>query len=293
MIGGRLAMAGAVVGLALTHTAGSQTVQSLSNTPNARNVYVVAHQDDWQVFMGDVVVDSMKSDRMATFIYLTAGDDGRDSVYWATRERAALASTRMAARTDSSLGGIDCRAIQVRGHAIRRCLLGRTESYFLRLPDGKRNGAGFPRYANQSMRRLRARKIPAMTAVDGSTTYHGWEDLVSTVGELINSGEGAALVHTTDPSVAANPHDHFDHRDAGLMVSQLRTQMSLSARYYVGYALATHAANRTNQQAREKTAVFLAYNDEMMRTDKNWSAYREHPGFYANCMTRTFARSPR
>lgn len=286
-------LAAGALTLVVVSIAASQGVKSLSNTTSVRNVYLVAHQDDWQVFMGDVVVDSMKSGGTATFIYLTAGDDGRDSVYWATRERAALASTRLAARTDSSLGGIDCRAIQVRGHAIRRCLLGRTESYFLRLPDGKRNGAGFPRYANQSMRRLRARKIPAMTAVDGSTTYHGWEDLVSTVGELINSGEGAALVHTTDPSVATNPHDHFDHRDAGLMVSQLRTQMSLGARYYVGYALATRAANRTNEQAREKTAVFLAYNDEMMRTSKSWSAYREHPGFYANSMARTFARSPK
>ena len=243
--------------------------------------------------MGDVVVDSMKRGGAATFVYVTAGDDGRDSVYWATRERGVLASTRMAIQSDSSPGKIDCRAVTVRGHAIRKCLLGRTESYFLRLPDGKRNGAGFPRYANQSMRRLRARKIAGMTAVDGSTTYSGWEDLASTVGELINPDKGTVLVHTTDPSVRANPHDHFDHRMAGVLVSQLRSQKSFDVRYYVGYALATHAANRTNQQAREKTAVFLAYNDEMMRADKNWSAYREHPGFYANCMTRTFARSPR
>ena len=243
--------------------------------------------------MGDVVVDSLKKGALSTFVYLTAGDDGRDSVYWATRERGALASARMAAGTDASPDEISCRAVLVRGHAIRKCLLGKTESYFLRLPDGKRNGAGFPRYSNHSMRRLRARKIAAMTAVDGSTTYNGWEDLVSTVGELIDAGEGAVLVHTTDPSVRANPHDHFDHRMAGVLVSQLRSQKSFNARYYVGYALATHAANRTNEQAREKTEVFLAYNDEMMRTDKNWSAYREHPGFYANCMTRTFARSPR
>ena len=283
-------IAGALT-LVVVSSAASQAVKSLLNTSSVRSVYVVAHQDDWQVFMGDVVVDSLKKGAPATFVYLTAGDDGRDSVYWATRERGALASTRMAAGTDASPG--DCRAVTVRGHAIRKCLVGGTESYFLRLPDGKRNGAGFPRYTNQSMRRLRARKIAAMTAVDGSTTYNGWEDLVSTVGQLIDAGNGAALVHTMDPSVRANPHDHFDHRMAGVLVSQLRSQKSFNARYYVGYALATHAASRTNEQAREKTAVFLAYNDEMMRTDESWSAYREHPGFYANCMTRTFARSPR
>jgi len=245
--------------------------------------------------MGDVVVEELRAGKPATFIYLTAGDDGRDSIYWQTRESAALASTRVAngsaiGRTDST----ECKPVVVARHTLRRCVLGATESYFLRLPDGQRNGSGFSRYNNQSLRRLRLSKISAITAVDGSATYESWDDLVSTVGELIGSDSGqSARVHTTDPSVAISPHDHFDHRIAGFLVAQLRKGRSLDVRYYVGYALSTRAPNRSSAQAREKTEVFLAYDQEMMRSNKKWSAYREHPAFYSECMMRTYARTPR
>jgi LmbE family N-acetylglucosaminyl deacetylase len=178
-------------------------------------------------------------------------------------------------------------------HAVRKCSLGDTESYFLRLPDGKRNGTGFARYNHQSMRSLRGKKINAITTVDGSATYQSWPDLVATIQELVDAGGKGVVVHATDPSIAANPHDHFDHRMTGLLVEDLRRHHLIGARYYAGYALATRAANRSNSEAREKTAIFLAYNSEMIRANKNWSAYREHPAFYSQCMARTYARSPR
>ncbi|HYS68969.1 MAG TPA: PIG-L family deacetylase [Gemmatimonadaceae bacterium] len=276
--------------------AAPRPVKPISNLGSSRrNTYIVAHQDDWQLFMGDVAVERFRKGAPATFIYLTAGDDGRDSVYWQTRERAALASVRVAsgtaiARSDST----QCRPVVVMKHTMRRCVLGNTESYFLRLPDGQRNGSGFSRHNNQSLRRLRVRKISAITAVDGSATYQGWNDFVSTVAELVSSDSGqSAQVHTTDPSVVVNPHDHFDHRIAGLLVAELRKNRSLDVRYYVGYALGTRAPNRSNAQARDKTEVFLAYDQEMMRGNRKWSAYSEHPRFYTECMMRTYVRTPR
>lgn len=277
---------------------GQDRVKSLLNEPTVSslrpNAFVVAHQDDWQVFMGDVAAKALRSGAPATLIYLTAGDDGRDSVYWQTRERAALRSTSIAGElTTADFDSVKCAPAVVMGHTIRRCVLGNTESYFLRLPDGRRNGAGFARYNHQSLRRLRLKKITTISAVDGSATYESWQDLVSTVKELLNeSNDQTILVHTTDPSITANPHDHFDHRMAGMLISELRKRSSLDVRYYVGYALATRAANRSNEQARVKTAIFLAYDQEMTRINKNWSAYREHPAFYTDCMLRTYARTP-
>lgn len=270
-------------------------VSSLSNARQRRTYIVVAHQDDWQLFMGDIVVQTLMTETPVTFIYLTAGDDGQDSSYWQTRERAALASTRVATglpavRSDS----LNCQSVPIVSHAIRKCVLGETDSYFLRLPDGRRNGAGFKRYGNQSMRRLRLRKIASLTTVDGSANYQSWDDLAWTVSSLIDTtAVTRVVVHTMDPSVAVNPHDHFDHRLAGLLVSDLKKRRDLSIRYYVGYALSTRAANRSNAQAQQKTSVFMAYDNEMMRSNRDWSAYREHPTFYSNCMLRTYARSPR
>jgi LmbE family N-acetylglucosaminyl deacetylase len=260
-------------------------------TVATRDVFVVAHQDDWQLFMGDVAEERLKVDDAASFIYLTAGDDGRDSSYWRTRERAALQSTRAALGTAIDADSIQCSDVIVRGHSIKRCLLGRTASYFLRLPDGRRNGAGFARSANQTMRKLRSAKIAGITTVDRSATYSGWKDLVATVGDLIrDSADAQITVHTFDPSITINPHDHFDHRAAGLVVTELRIP-AWNERLYVGYAVGTRASNRSSDAAREKTRLFLAYNDELIRANPKWNAYQEHPRFYSQCMTRTYART--
>ena len=80
---------------------------------------------------------------------------------------------------------------------------------------------------------------------------------------------------------------------AGFLVEDLRKRRVTGARYYEGYALASRAANRSNAEARVKTAIFLAYDAEMKRVNKDWSAYRERPAFYSQCMTRTYARAPR
>lgn len=256
-----------------------------------RDVFVVAHQDDWQLFMGDVAEERLRVDDAASLVYLTAGDDGRDSTYWRARERAALQSTRAALGTGVNGDSIQCSDVIVRGHSIERCLLGRTASYFLRLPDGKRNGTGFARYGNQTMRRLRSGKIADITTVDRSATYSGWKDVVATVGDLIrDSADARTTIHTFDPSITINPHDHFDHRAAGLVVTELRIP-AWEKRLYVGYAVGTRASNRSSDAAREKTRLFIAYNDELLRANPKWSAYQEHPGFYSQCMTRTYART--
>jgi hypothetical protein len=271
-------------------------VRYTSNSTAPRDVFVVAHEDDWQLFMGDVVAKRIRAGHSVTFVYLTAGDDGRDSLYWQTRERAALQSTRVAigpAAADSN--AISCSTREISDHTIQKCVTANTESYFMRLPDGKRNGAGFARHDYQSLRRLRGKKIGTIAALDGSATYHGWQDLKATISNLIGSDSTSAeiVVHANDPSIAANPHDHFDHRMAGLLVNDLRKGQTWNTDYYVGYALATRAANRSADDAREKTAIFLAYDKAMMRVNKSWSAYAEHPAFYSECMLRTYVRKAR
>jgi LmbE family N-acetylglucosaminyl deacetylase len=280
------------VALALVPAAAlSQTVVKYISNPSA-DVFVVAHQDDWQVFMGDVAA-SRAANGAVTFIYLTAGDDGRDPRYWVARERAALRSTRVALAS-AGAGEMDCQWISVRDHRVRQCTLGNDRSFFLRLPDGNRNGAGFSRYGYQSMRRLRSGKIAEITSVDSSAIYRDWDDLVATVRQLIeSSGQPNAVVHTMDPSIKVNPHDHFDHRIAGLIVDGLRATERWRVRYYVGYALTSRAPNRSNEQVRAKTAMFLAYDEEIQRENPKWSAYREHPAFYSQSMLRTYARSAR
>lgn len=268
-------------------------VRYISNLPRPVDVVLVAHQDDWQLFMGDVVARQVRTGKQVVFIYLTAGDDGRDSLYWATRERGALESTRVAvgaAVTDSTAD--QCSMANALEHVIRKCTIANTESYFLRLPDGRRSGTGFARHSHESLRKLRGKRIGSVSAVDGSTAYNGWADLISTVGVLVgeSSADQIVTIHTSDPSVVVNPHDHFDHRMAGLLVADSRRKNRWNVVYYAGYALATRAANRSRDQARLKTTLFLAYDTAMTRVNPKWSAYREHPAFYSECMLRTYGR---
>ena len=127
----------------------------------------------------------------------------------------------------------------------------------------------------------------------GSASYSGWNELMSTVGALVDADSTEVMVHTTDPSIASNPHDHFDHRMAGLLVSDLRKKKSVGAMYYVGYALGTRAPNRSADETRAKTELFLAYDRVMTAADRKWSAYQEHRAFYSACLQRTYVRSPR
>ena len=255
---------------------------------------IVAHQDDWQLFLGDVVARRVQTGGPVVFIYLTAGDDGRDSVYWTTREKGALASTRVAvgvAVTDSARD--QCSIVKALDHAIRKCTIANTESYFLRLPDGHRNGMGFAHHSYQSLRKLRLKRITSISALDGSAAYKGWADVMATVNVLIgeNSADRMVTVHASDPSVVVNPHDHFDHRMAGLLVYDLRKQNKWNVTYYTGYALSTRAPNRSEDQVRQKTSLFLAYDKVMTQANPRWSAYRERPAFYSQCMLRTYART--
>ena len=81
---------------------------------------------------------------------------------------------------------------------------------------------------------------------------------------------------------------------AGLLVADLRKVQSFEAIYYVGYALSTRAVNLSTAQTQAKTALFTAYDREMVAVNPKWSAYREHRAFYSGCMQRTYARkSPR
>jgi len=254
-------------------------------------VFLVAHQDDWQLFMGDVAFKGVRRGNHSLFIYLTAGDETRGEDYWRTRERAALQSTRVAANI-ADTGAISCSNIVVVAHVIHRCAVANTASYFVRLPDGGRSGHGFERNAFQSLRKLHAKKISVRT-VDSATTYSSWGDLTATIQQVIQGERkpgSQVTLHANDPNAAINPGDHSDHHLGGLVAARLRTNTGWGAIYYVGYALAGRPDNRTLVQTRQKTELFLVYDREMLLANRAWSAYADRPRFYSMCMLRTYAR---
>ena len=259
-------------------------------------MFIVAHQDDWQLFMGDVAFKAARRGNHLVLVYLTAGDENQATDYWRTRERAALQSTRLAAGISADTGATECTSSVVQSHAVRRCQMANTVSFFMRLPDGGRGGFGFERNAFQSMAKLRAKTISAIRTVDGSAAYSDWGDVVSTVRELVRREQPAAspvTLHANDPNPAINPRDHSDHRMTGFIGAALRKEKGWRTIFYIGYALAARPDNRSRSQARQKTALFLVYDREMLIANRGWSTYAERPRFYSMCMLRTYARQVR
>src|SRR5204862_4118028 len=112
---------------------------------------------------------------------LGTGTGGRKHPYYLARESGAETAIRFMADAGNSPGAENTSTAQLNGHPIYRTTDRNTVAYFLRLPDGNLTGAGFPNTGHQSLTRLAAGEIATLSAIDGSTTYRGWADLVATL----------------------------------------------------------------------------------------------------------------
>jgi hypothetical protein len=184
------------VGLLLTQEARAEDVRQQDRV----SFYFAAHEDDWQLFMNpSAFMDVTDAKTKTVFIHVTAGDAGvgmgkrgRKHPYYLARENGAEMAIRfMADAGEQPVDKVTSR-IQLNGHQIYRVSYRSTVTYFLRLPDGHPAGVGFPKTGYQSLERLAKAEIGVFSAIDGSTVYHGWTDLVSTLRAILDHERGQA-----------------------------------------------------------------------------------------------------
>jgi hypothetical protein len=158
-----------------------------------------------------------------------------------------------------------------------------TVSYFLRLPDGNIEGEGFPDTGFQSLLRLHDGAIKTMTAVDGSTVYRGWDDLVRTVRAIVDAErDRTPLVQIniaeTDPAI--NPGDHVDHLMTAHAALDAVKDLSCVRRVsYVDYASAKLPENLNTQQRDMESSVFAVTLAGVQAFDHG-TAWRHYDGSY-------------
>src|SRR5271167_860109 len=170
---------------------------------SSTNFYVVAHEDDWQLFMGlNAALDVPGADSKTVFVHITAGDAGLGTgtggtpmPYYLARENEALSAIRFLANLGVVGSGPSGAAstITINGKNLHRVVYRNTVAYFLRLPDGNVNGGkGYPSTGNQSLLLLDLGAIREISAIDGSAVYFGWADLVETLrGILLYEAHGS------------------------------------------------------------------------------------------------------
>jgi LmbE family N-acetylglucosaminyl deacetylase len=146
------------------------------------------------------------------------------------------------------------------GHVVYRVSYRNTVGYFLRLPDGNASGAGYEATGFQSLKRLASGENDVLQAVDASTTYHGWSDLVATLRALIAYERGRAAVaqiNVAETDARVNPNDHADHlMTAKAALDAVKDSSCVRRVYYVDYASSRLPQNLNAQQRDMESSVF-------------------------------------
>jgi hypothetical protein len=204
----------------------------------ALSVFVVAHPDDWQLFMNPDAFHAMNEPQeKAVFVHVSAGDAGKGlggepTPYYLAREEGALRAIRFMANAANATAalGADTRpeAVERAGHKLARHNYANAVAYFLRIHDGNIvNGDDFQEHP-LSLQRLRSGASAETKAIDGSATYGGWNDFVATLEAIIKSehAPGTALnLHIAELDEERNPGDHHDHRAVAFAMEEVAVRL--------------------------------------------------------------------
>ena len=219
------------------------------------NVYVSAHPDDWQLFMNpNAYHDLQNPENKVIFLHTTAGDAGTgtgNTSYYLAREEGSLRAIRFlcnAINYELKQGDqMNRTQIIINGHVILRYSYANAVAYFLRLPDGNYNGAGYPLHNHGSLKNFYDGSVTSISAIDHSATYNSTEELINTIAGIIKS-ETQSLenleFNIADTNAEINPNDHSDHLHTSLFMQKAAVNLGLkSVNLYQEYSTKAKAMN--------------------------------------------------
>ena len=233
--------------------------------------YITAHTDDALLFRGQGLFTDLHTAGVTTVqIVVTADDAGRTDGWWEAHETACVES--LAGTLTPGTPTSD--RVPVNGHPVQRYTGPTWALYALRLPDGNTSGEGYESTGFRTLGKLQRGEIPALPAIDGSTSYDSWDDLVTTVREIVTSERGAMRpwVNAADHDHALNPEDHPDHYAVADAVREFAAVDDLDRLWWVSYDVSRRPANLAGYPYDIKWFLFRLYGwktDELINTPPN------------------------
>ena len=205
--------------------------------------YIVAHADDWQLFMNpNAYLDLINEENKVVIIITTAGDAGSNPEYWAAREEGCKSSVRFCLAPHSLIREW-AGTKEINHHVIAYWCANNVSCYFFRLPDGNLDGQGFASNYYQSLSRFKSLETVTLTALDYSTVYRGWTDFCSTLNEIIgyeSKGLAHIRINYLNPNPQCNPNDHPDHCATGQAVQAMDILPQVQQVLFSGYGGNAH-----------------------------------------------------
>ena len=265
---------------------------------NQTMIYVSAHCDDWQLFMGNEVFKDISSNKDVVIIYLSAGDGGLRTggsgtvPFYRARELATLASIRVPAflSTRSTAGdGWFTRTFNAR--PIYTNKERNVTSYYLRLPDGNPGGGGYSINNNQSLGRLYAGDITTIRAIDNSATYTSWANLRATLQAIYRYHVPANMpftVSTHEPDWPTNDGSHSDHIHGSRLALEAGQNLGATMRVWLDYIVNTMPANVSRDDFMHKCSMHGALASTLAANNYDPTYDQFHTSFLDRVYFRSY-----
>ncbi|MCW3089345.1 MAG: GlcNAc-PI de-N-acetylase [Ferruginibacter sp.] len=245
--------------------------------------YVVAHADDWQLFMHpNVHTDLSDPQCKVVFIITTAGDSGFGENFWTAREEGSKSSVRYLLAPFAVLSESSGQK-KFNQHSIYYWSLNNTTSYFLRLPDGNLNGKGFPASNFQSLTRFKTGQNDAIASLDNSNNYLTWSDFVNTLESIISCESQGIInrwINYLNPDLTNNPGDHPDHVATGQALQNISIIATLHQCLFVGYSTGSVQDSLALTDLFWKAGMFAVY-EKAVYDSCGYSTLKENTDLYA------------
>ncbi|RUL54792.1 MULTISPECIES: PIG-L family deacetylase [Lysinibacillus] len=249
---------------------------------NAIVFVIVAHMDDWLLFMNpNIRYELANKNNKVVFIYTTANDAGASETFWRGNEEASLSSIRFGVTYENEEKEYRDQ-VKLNNHLLHRWTYGNVVSYFLRLPDGNLSGNGFSSQGYQSLQKLYLREIPDICTLDHSTVYHGWDDLVNTIQSIIDfEGDNHSVIKINfpEPDRVINQGDHSDHITTGLAVRVIPKYNNYYSYSYKGYSISNYPIDLTGEDLFWKIGMFFVY-DKTLYDLTGYSLLQRNPNTF-------------
>ena len=227
--------------------------------------YIVAHADDWQLFMGDKAWADVRAGHRVIFVQLGAASNAS----WLNWEEGNQLSIESLAGADASEVYAACSWQTINGHPICKRSYKNTTSYYLRLPVAHhqtRHGFEVSKFQTLEQTRLGVNILESLG--ENATRYESFADLVSTLDSIVGMEVDASdttglIINAQDPDTQLNVNDHIDHVTAGCAASMIARKASARLRLYVDYNSQSWAENLDPQSVEVKTRLFTIFDKKV------------------------------